>query len=178
MANIFMHFEPVAPLSDPNPVFKSDFPPYIIPGSPEESNWRMQNPSGWYAHQTKRITMGTTEAHQAVGYGDVSHLTNVLNQHPSYVNVHDEEFGWTPLHEAVRARRLDLIRVLIDHGADINATTKSGESVLQLAYYYVKTNDPEYQSNPDRHPMIQYLYELGASRLPVVVPAQGRDEEL
>ena len=35
MSNIFVHFEPVGPLSDPSTdkrLFRGDLPPYLIPG--------------------------------------------------------------------------------------------------------------------------------------------------
>ena len=171
MANIFMHFEPVAPLSEPHPIFQGDLPPYIIPGSPEEPNWRMQNPDGWNAVQTQELTSGTTEAHQAVVSGNVDELQAILDLHPAYVNAQDE-FGWAPLHEAVRIRRGDVIRLLIDRGADMNAMTTGGESVLGLAYYYIETEVPQYKSNPDQHPVIQYLNELGARR---IMPAMDKE---
>ena len=166
MANIFMHFEPVAPLSEPNPVFRGDLPPYIIPGSPEESNWRENNPDGWYAVQTKRMTSGTTEAHLAAVRGEMEELSSVLAIHPTYANAADA-LGWTPLHEAVRRGNTPAAQLLIERGADKDATTNSGESVLGLAYDYVKTRDPDYTSNPDDHPLIQYLNGLGA-KLPTI----------
>jgi len=168
MANIFMHFEPIAPLSEPNPVFRGDLPPYVIPGSLEEPVWRRQNPDGWVAVQTQRLTPGITAAHFAATNGDLAELESVLDLHPSYANVHDEEFGWTPLHEAVRGRRVDIVKMLLDKGADMNALTKEGQSVLGLAYYYVATDDPHYSSDPDSHPVIQHLNTLGATRIPAV----------
>jgi hypothetical protein len=49
-ANVFIHFEAVAPL-DPNVPSKYDadldLPPYLIPGSTWEENWRKENPYGW-----------------------------------------------------------------------------------------------------------------------------------
>ena len=161
MANIFMHFEPVAPLSEPNPVFRGDLPPYIIPGSPEESNWRKNNPDGWYAVQTKRMTGGTTEAHLAAVRGEIEVLTSVLDIHPKYANAADA-LGWTPLHEAARHGNTLAAQFLIERGADKDAITKSGESVLGLAYNFVQTRDPDYASDPDKHPLIQFLNGLRA----------------
>eukprot|EP00531_Pseudo-nitzschia_arenysensis_P015867 CAMPEP_0116145046 /NCGR_PEP_ID=MMETSP0329-20121206/16360_1 /TAXON_ID=697910 /ORGANISM="Pseudo-nitzschia arenysensis, Strain B593" /LENGTH=370 /DNA_ID=CAMNT_0003640577 /DNA_START=113 /DNA_END=1222 /DNA_ORIENTATION=+ len=52
-ANIFIHFEPFdgwdAARDETNLGDNTgDLPPYIIPGSPEESNYRQQNPNGWF----------------------------------------------------------------------------------------------------------------------------------
>jgi hypothetical protein len=47
-ANFFVHFEVLGPLngkSDFDP--KSGLPPYIIPGSKWEEDWRKDNPKGW-----------------------------------------------------------------------------------------------------------------------------------
>jgi hypothetical protein len=55
MANIFVHFEPFD--VNENNVAEADtkfqmeayraLPLYILPGSPEEENWREENPHGW-----------------------------------------------------------------------------------------------------------------------------------
>ena len=172
MANIFMHFEPVAPLLEANPVFRGDLPPYIIPGSPEEPNWRKQNPIGWHAVQTKRMTGGTTEAHLAAVRGALEDLRSVLDVHPVYAQAVDVH-GWTPLHEAARRGNTLVAQLLIDRGADKDAITNGGESALGLAYEYVQTKDPIYKANPDQHPLIQYLEGLGAKNN--AVPAKAEE---
>ena len=49
-ANIFVHFEPIGSL---DPKAKSwydpalDLPPYLIPGSDWEPDWRSRHPKGW-----------------------------------------------------------------------------------------------------------------------------------
>ena len=163
MANIFIHFEPVAPLDEPNPVFSGDLPPYVIPGSPEEPNWRNNNPRGWLAVQTQALTRGTTEAHQLVVKQELRDLRYILDLHPHYVNVADD-LGWTPLHEACRTLNLEIVQFLVDRGADIHAKTKAGESVAYVATFFVETTspEPEFQQNPYSHPMVVYLLSLGA----------------
>jgi hypothetical protein len=49
-ANVFIHFEPIAPLDpndpgtyDPN----LDIPPYVIANSKWETDWVQSNPKGW-----------------------------------------------------------------------------------------------------------------------------------
>ena len=49
-ANVFMHFEPIGSLDQTeksryNPDL--DLPPYLIPGSKWEEEWKKQNPQGW-----------------------------------------------------------------------------------------------------------------------------------
>lgn len=158
-----MHFEPVAPLSEPNPVFQGDLPPYIILNSPEEPNWRSQNPNGWNAVRTAPLTAGTTEAHQSALAGDEQQLRALLDSDPRLALAKDDN-GWTPLHEATRFLRTDLVQLLVERGADIHAVTRAGDSTLRLAYEAVEALDPEYQANPQAHPIIQYLEGLGAKR--------------
>lgn len=49
-ANVFVHFEPIGSL-DPNAESwydpKLDLPPYLIPGSKWEADWRSKNSDGW-----------------------------------------------------------------------------------------------------------------------------------
>jgi hypothetical protein len=53
VANIFIHFEPsgrpVGRKNDATYFDTVDFslPPYLIRGSPEQSNWESENPNGW-----------------------------------------------------------------------------------------------------------------------------------
>lgn len=46
MANVFIHFEPIGPMGGEVEYGKTDLPPYVIPGSPEEEHWRKHNPDG------------------------------------------------------------------------------------------------------------------------------------
>ena len=50
-ANVFAHFEPIGPLDpdDPSDGYDptTDLPPYLIPGSKWEKEWRKSNPDGW-----------------------------------------------------------------------------------------------------------------------------------
>lgn len=49
-ANVFVHFEPVAPLDPDDPDTydpERDIPPYLIPDSDWEIEWMRGNPQGW-----------------------------------------------------------------------------------------------------------------------------------
>ena len=46
MANVFVHFEPVGPMGGELEYGKTDLPPYLVPGSPEEEHWRKSHPNG------------------------------------------------------------------------------------------------------------------------------------
>ena len=46
-ANCFIHFEPYAPVDGEAYDINSDIPPYIVPGSIWEQEWKSSNPDGW-----------------------------------------------------------------------------------------------------------------------------------
>ncbi|CAF3746613.1 unnamed protein product [Rotaria sp. Silwood1] len=41
--------------------------------------------------------------------------------------------GWTPLYAAMKSRKFDVVKLLLEHGADPNATTKFGSTPFLLA---------------------------------------------
>ena len=45
----------------------------------------------------------------------------------------EDDSGWTPLHIAVANGNEELVAYLLDHGADVNATTSNGTTTLHLA---------------------------------------------
>lgn len=57
--------------------------------------------------------------------------------------------GWTPLHEAVREGNLEVIQLLLDRGADVNARTGSrgeGGTALYLAMEYHREDAEDEES--------------------------------
>jgi Ankyrin repeats (3 copies) len=155
MANVFIHFEPIGPVGRELEYGTTDLPPYVIPGSLEEPNWRMRNPNGHTVMKAKVFTEGTTEAHRAASDGNHEELVEVIDSHEEYVNARDAN-GWTPLHEAVRRGKLESVQFLIDRGSDVNSRTNptaNGGSVLYWAWSY----------HPDEnHPVIALLKKYGA----------------
>jgi prolyl 4-hydroxylase len=103
VANLFIHFEPVGPL-DGTVDYNGDLPPYIIPGSEEEAEWRVDHPEG------HRIS---TDAHRFVRAGDIESLTKFLDENQDAVQYRDAD-GWTPLAEAVHNRDLEAVKLLLD----------------------------------------------------------------
>ena len=61
-----------------------------------------------------------------------------------------DEFGFTPLHLAVRQNNLNLVVAFLNSGVDINARSKDGSTALHLAI-----------SVPDRD-IVKYLVSKGA----------------
>lgn len=134
MANMFIHFEPVGPIRG-SVELNGDLPPYIIPGSPEEANWRSKNPSGHTIQSRRAFGRGWTEAHHYAHAGDLDGIKRVLDSHPGYVNARDDN-GWTPLHMAVQTGSTEGVELLLERGADLYAKTgkeEQGRSPLQWA---------------------------------------------
>lgn len=174
MANIFIHFEPTghslrhnAKVNHGNVDEKyknslkrghgghendnsEGLPPYLIPGTPEESHWRQQHPSG--KKKEKSFTTGSTPAHDAAQRGAVMTLEQEILKRQDIVNARDEN-GWTPLHEGARGGHLDVVKLLVKHGADKDAKThSSGGTPLWWAKRSLGAD----------HPVIDFLTSIGA----------------
>lgn len=166
MANVFIHFEPIGPLGGEDLYGTNDLPPYVIPGSPEEENWRKRNPNGHTVLRQQEFATGSTEAHRAATEGDYDELVSYVELHEDVVNARDEN-GWTPLHEGVRRGSVDVVRFLVDRGSDINARTgpegELGGTPLWWAYL----------QHPADHPVIELLRSFGARNI-----APGEKQEL
>jgi ankyrin repeat protein len=74
---------------------------------------------------------GETGLHCAAGGGQTEMVTYLLPLIGA-VDVRDE-FGGTPLHWAVRQHKIDVTRLLLEHGADPNAIDKRSQTPLQGA---------------------------------------------
>ena len=62
-ANVFIHFEPMQKIGG-QVEYTGDLPPYLIPGSEEETNWRSHNPEGHKVVSTGRaFNAGSSDAH-------------------------------------------------------------------------------------------------------------------
>ena len=92
------------------------------------------------AHQRKM-----TEAHVHARDANFEELRRVVELNKELVNIQDEN-GWTPLHEAVRAKDAEAVSFLLEKGADVNIRTfhKSGlgHSALYLALRNLDKDDP------------------------------------
>lgn len=95
-----------------------------------------------------------TPLHIAATLGFTANVKALLAA-KALVNVRDYEL-WTPLHFAAYSQRdsaLEIVRVLIDAGADLSARTNNGRTALHLA-----------ASNSDGAEIVEYLIECGANK--------------
>merc|ERR1719396_122596 len=127
-------------------------PPYIIRGSIEEERWFHSHPRKPRRAKEERFTTGSTPAHQAAQSGDAERLGEVIEKLGHLLDAKDEN-GWTPLHEGARGGHEDVVKLLVDKGADINSRTNEGKGETPL---YTSIN-----ANGKDHPVSQLLESLG-----------------
>jgi prolyl 4-hydroxylase len=159
VANLFVHFEPVghslrhhdhgqAETTDASQQYRqamergtggheSDhegLPPYLLPDSPEVSNYRSRFDK-WKAPTADQADSGTTPAHTL----PLLYAT--------------DKNGWTPLHEGARGGHIDVVKSLVEKGADLNALTHGG--VGGTALYFALSHGEE-------SAVYQFLESVGA----------------
>jgi len=71
----------------------------------------------------------------AVGGGSVAFVKALLAKNIA-LSADPDESGWTPAHVAAANGRADMIRFLRERGFDLNARTRSGKSVYNIAEEY------------------------------------------
>jgi len=178
-ANIFVHFEPtghslrhyadIENNVDVHAKYKLDIangisghennnnglPPYVIPGSAEEANWRMFHPEG---NKNKNDNSSTQSypVHRAAQIGSLARVMEHVEKSEKAVNELDGN-GWTPLHEAARAGHTEIVKYLVAKGA--NLSTRTGGGIGQSPLWWAK------HENGANHPVVAFLKEMGAEEI-------------
>lgn len=129
-ANIFVHFEPSqAPIDAPtkNDDEESDLPPYLIPGSVWESEWRKMFPESRQSHDDSAFVL--------IERGDITALRKLAKKKPSLMYKHDGTAAeWAPIHEACRQGNLEIVKFLVEErNVDVNQPCKVTLSKTPLA---------------------------------------------
>ena len=89
--------------------------------------------------------------HAAAQRNDCIAALRILRQDPGQLNARDAEHGNTPLHWAAYRGNLQMVRLLVEQGADLNATTVEGYTPLRDAIY------------KNHNQVFDYLLEHGAN---------------
>lgn len=160
-ANVFIHFQPTGmPLGSDNYDYVEDldefFPPYVQKDSEAAEHWKRRNPTGWHQESPSGAHVDTIPAFQAAAQNDLIELERIAQDDKRSLLAKDRN-GWQPIHEAARGGHPESIRLLLQHGADMNARTHkgAGSTPLQIAR----------KAHSGDHPAAQYLKSLGAADL-------------
>lgn len=96
---------------------------------------------------------GRSALHDAAATGDLKAIQALLHDIKDTDIIHSrDENGWQAIHEAARGGYVDIVKYLIDMGADMGAQTETGGTPLFWARDYL---DAE-------HELIEYLVSIGA----------------
>ena len=109
---------------------------------------------------------GRTQLHVACAEGSLDEVEKLLkNSNTDMLNVADVH-GWLPIHEAVRTGEVDLVKYLVDLGADISAITVNGGTPLWWAQRLLKLAEmgrPESVGTVEGLTQVRnYLTDIGA----------------
>lgn len=113
------------------------------------------------------------DIHRAVSEGDHEKVESLLKENPLLVNKEDAN-GRTPIFTAIMRRNREMVKFLIEHGADINIQCNSLTTPL---YFASLNNNLEY---------LNYLLDAGAdvdtpdflNRTPLYVAVRDRCKEI
>ncbi len=94
-------------------------------------------------------------------------VVKLLLKEGALVDMTDKHFNWTPLLRAAVQRHADVVRYLLDHGADPNTKTRNGKTPLSVALSgSVSWNS--YGPKGDRDATVKALLEKRADASPLL----------
>jgi len=130
-------------------------PSYIKRGTPEADRWHQRHPDNQRSAKVRSDVTGSTAAHSAAKDGDTETLVEIVEIMGEKVVNGKDSNGWTPLHEGARGGYQEIVEILVEEGADINAKTNRGETPLYWAE----------KQHGKKHPVAEFMRKLGAINL-------------
>lgn len=103
-----------------------------------------------------RLPNGHTVLHTAIHHNSVAIVDYILTN--SMVPIEDDKSAFTPLIHAIARRKPQCVKLLLDHGADVNALDSVGRSTLYNAFHH----HPPHSTNFNiiemilRHPQLNH----------------------
>jgi len=167
-ANAFVHFEPISPSKTTTTTATTleedglpPIPPYLIRGSPYEKEvWHKDHPDGWSVETKTAMEMiGTPDfdhATVAAAWGNLGYFENLVKTGQADRLHEPDENGWLPIHEAARFGQINAVKYLLQHGADINHVTPSGDTPLSAAM------ENQINQHGHDHQIVNFLIKEGA----------------
>lgn len=95
-------------------------------------------------------------AHAAAQEGNIAALKKVAVENKELIYKADEN-GWYPIHEGARAGHEEVVKLLVEHGADYNVRTNQGTGGTPL--WLAESKHGKY------HPVTNFLQSLGAMKI-------------
>jgi hypothetical protein len=129
-------------------------PPYLLSDSPEVSNYRSRH-GQWKAPKADQADSGTgtTPAHALAANGKAQELMLLLDSQGHLLDAADNN-GWTPLHAGSRGGHVDVVKALVEKGADLNPRTHGGDGGTALNYALAK--------HGEKSAVYRFLESIGA----------------
>lgn len=147
-ANIFVHFKPLIH----DELNRLDDEERIRRGEPVSINRRHGRlRTNQAAPPSNRRVTDEEVFRIAAAQGDLAEVRKLLEAKRDILHKQDEN-GWQAIHEAVRGGHIDVVKYLVQQGADIGHKVKNGGSTLWLAKENFKSD----------HEMVRYLLSIGA----------------
>lgn len=78
------------------------------------------------------------EIFDAIEKGDLKRVEELTAENPGVVNERDKN-DFTPLHKAAYSGKLDVVKFLVEKGADVNVKDKYGVTPLKMAQEWGRT---------------------------------------
>jgi ankyrin repeat protein len=103
--------------------------------------------------ESKPVEVTWKQVHSAVRWNKPIDTIRKMLEVDGMVNSHDTGNGNTPLHIAAQNGHLDLVKLLVEKGADVNLTNKKLNTALHMAlsYDYIEVSEFLIQSGADQN---------------------------